>query len=150
MQGIITYTHGSVIIWFLKEELSRPMYSPFCSCLHAEALAGGCHGYLILLYSLRVEAHVHQLGNNSVASSSHDRLRNTTLNTAHQILRSACNSAYSEIPRWPPFYVNSNCLIWHDPYVHRINKSLVRMEPFQFVLEELQKDSEASMPTTTY
>ena len=61
----------------------------------------------------------------------------------------ACNSAYSEIPRWPPFYVNSNCLIWHDPYEHRINslnKSLVRMEPFQFtpaVLEELQKDSEA-------
>ena len=57
----------------------------------------------------------------------------------------ACNSAYSEIPRWPPFYVNSNCLIWHDPYEHRINslnKSLVRMEPFQFtpaVLEELQR-----------
>ena len=61
----------------------------------------------------------------------------------------AYNSAYREIPRWPPFYVNSNCLIWHDPYEHRINslnKSLVRMEPFQFtpaVLEELQKDSEA-------
>ena len=49
--------------------------------------------------------------------------------------------------RWPQFYVNSNCLIWHDPYVHRINslnKSLVRMEPFCcLLLLCLRKDSEA-------
>ena len=43
-------------------------------------------------------------------------------------------------------YVNSNCLIWHDPYMHRIksvNKSLVQMEPFQFTPAVLEEDSEA-------